>query len=185
MQNIINFKTISLALLAIAFVALFFLSVQPQNAGTSAFAVQIAHGDGDGDGDIQSLCVPGVPPSAQTLRLSATQFDNTLRDLLGVTELSTEGGARPSTFLGAAGTDYQTAATATAAEVMSTPELKAYFLSCDEAVEGCLSNTIVEFGRFAFRLDHFGNKGEGIGVEAFDGSPVQRLASEKQGLAQS
>lgn len=119
---------------------------------------------GDGDGDIalppKDVCVPGIAPSSQIPRLKNVQYDNTIRDLLGLTALSGSGGAKPSSLLEfdhsgsmteLGWSSYKTVANLIAAQVMADPALKANFLSCDEATEGCLSSTIADFGRRAFR----------------------------------
>jgi hypothetical protein len=79
---------------------------------------------------------------------------------LGLTVLSGSGGVAPSSLLepdhagsmtALGWSSYQTVAEQIAREVMSDPALRSNFLLCDEAVPGCLSDTIVEFGRRAFR----------------------------------
>jgi hypothetical protein len=101
--------------------------------------------------------MPGVPETSQVARIKNTHYDNIVHDLLGVTTLAN--GEPPSSLLntdsiGAMNTymweAYQTAATNIAAEVMAG-DLRGNFIACDPAMDGCLQQTIVSFGRKAFR----------------------------------
>ncbi|HEU5076179.1 MAG TPA: DUF1592 domain-containing protein [Polyangiaceae bacterium] len=103
------------------------------------------------------VCVPGVPVSSQISRLKNAHYDNIVRDILGVTTLAS--GALPSSLLntdsmGAMNTfmwdAYQNAARTIAAEVMAGDN-RANFIACDPAAANCLQDTIVGFGRKAFR----------------------------------
>src|SRR5690606_38297657 len=85
------------------------------------------------------------------------QYDNIVRDILGVTTLAS--GLRPSQMLNTDSTGamntfmwdaYQNAARTIAAEVMTGPN-RANFISCNPADAGCLQETITTFGRKAFR----------------------------------
>jgi hypothetical protein len=114
----------------------------------------------DQNGDGHPDCVPGVYPTSQVPRLKGREYDNTVRDLLGVTGLSASNGALPSSLLatdqGGALSDlgwssYQTVAEMIAAQVMADATLKANFIACDAATAGCLDTTIATFGRRAFR----------------------------------
>ncbi|WP_437757148.1 DUF1592 domain-containing protein [Sorangium sp. So ce1389] len=107
-------------------------------------------------------CTPGIASTSQIRRLTNAQYDRTIRDLLGVTALKASGNAAPSTLLATdqAGslTDlgwsaYTSVAEMIAAQVMADPALKANFLKCTPTGDGaaCLHDTIVEFGRRAFR----------------------------------
>jgi hypothetical protein len=85
-----------------------------------------------------------------------------VRDLLGVTGLSASANAAPSSLLA---TDqsgsmsqlgwsaYQTVGQMIAAQVIADPTLKSNFMKCTPSGDGsaCLHDTIVEFGRRAFR----------------------------------
>jgi hypothetical protein len=117
-------------------------------------------GDGDGDTVLPSAdnCTPGIAPTSQIPRLKNVQYDNTIRDLLGLTALAS--GSVPSSVLEVDHTggmtelgwsSYKTVASQIAAQVMGDAALKANFLACDESAAGCLSSTIVDFGRRAFR----------------------------------
>lgn len=119
-------------------------------------------GDGDGDGDIYQnpeVCVSGTPTTSQVPRLLNREYDNVLRDLLGVTALASAGGAAPSSLLnpdfdGAmnsfAWNAYLEAAATIATEVMAGAE-RTRFIECDPAEAACLESTIRSFGRKAFR----------------------------------
>ena len=93
------------------------------------------------------------------LRLTNVEYDNTVLDLLGVETLDAYDGARPSQILAPDPPDsitelgweaYRAVAAAIAAQVMGGP-LAVNFITCDPAVDGCLSQTITAFGRRAFR----------------------------------
>ncbi|HTN87396.1 MAG TPA: DUF1592 domain-containing protein [Sorangium sp.] len=107
-------------------------------------------------------CTPGIASTSQIRRLTNAQYDRTVRDLLGVTALKASGNAAPSTLLATdqAGslTDlgwsaYTSVAEMIAAQVMADPALKGKFLKCTPTADSaaCLHDTIVEFGRRAFR----------------------------------
>lgn len=106
-------------------------------------------------------CSAGIPGTSQIPRLSNVQYDRTVRDLLGVTVLAASGNVEPSVLLA---TDqegglsdlgwsaYQSVAEKIAAQVMKDPASKAKFMSCTPAADNsCLHDTIVSFGRRAFR----------------------------------
>ncbi|HEU5074854.1 MAG TPA: DUF1592 domain-containing protein [Polyangiaceae bacterium] len=107
------------------------------------------------------VCVPGIAATSQIPRMTNTQYDNTIRDLLGVTALSASSNVAPSTLLAtdqAGGlTDlgwsaYKSVADMIATQVMEDPTLKANYLKCTPTgADTCLHDTIVEFGRRAFR----------------------------------
>lgn len=101
-------------------------------------------------------CVQGIPVTTQIPRLLNRQYDNVLRDLLGVTAL--DGNPVSASLVGdftgpmtaPAWTQYQQVAEKVAAQVMAGPN-KAKFISCDPKEAGCLNTTIKTFGRKAFR----------------------------------
>jgi len=106
-----------------------------------------------------SVCVPGIPATTQVPRLLNRQYDNVVRDILGVTTLASTGNQTPSSllnndFTGAMNTyswdAYQNAAAAIASEVMSGAN-RTNFIACDAAAAGCFEQTIRDFGRKAFR----------------------------------
>src|SRR5690606_5617261 len=81
---------------------------------------------GGGDPPDPSICIPGVPATSQIPRLKNVQYDNIVRDILGVTTLAS--GLRPSQMLNTDSTGamntfmwdaYQNAARTIAAEVMT------------------------------------------------------------------
>ncbi len=102
------------------------------------------------------VCVQGVPTTTQIPRMANRQYENAVRDLLGVTEL--EGAPVSAALLGdftgpmtaPAWQLYQSAGEKIAAAVMSGPN-RSKFISCDPATAGCLKTTIETFGRKAFR----------------------------------
>ncbi|WP_434045025.1 MULTISPECIES: DUF1592 domain-containing protein [Sorangium] len=107
-------------------------------------------------------CKPGIAPTSQIRRLTSAQYDRTVRDLLGVTALAASGNVAPSTLLATdqAGSltdlgwsSYRSVAEMIAAQVMADPALKENFLKCTPSGDGaaCLHDTIVAFGRRAFR----------------------------------
>ena len=113
-------------------------------------------------GDTNPVCVQGVATTSQIPRLTNAQYDRTVRDLLGVSGLSKSSNAVPSSILATdqAGSltslgwsSYQSVADQIAAQVMADPTLKANFLKCTPTGDGkaCLHDTIVQFGRRAFR----------------------------------
>jgi hypothetical protein len=99
-----------------------------------------------------------IPPTSQVPRLLNLQYDNIVRDLLGLTTLAD--GNPPSSLLNAdydgpmdaiVWNAYQAAGRTVAAEVIGS-DLKANFISCDPAaVATCYEDTIRAFGRKAFR----------------------------------
>jgi hypothetical protein len=115
-------------------------------------------------GTIVTMCVPGVPVTSQIPRMTDVQYDTVVKDLLGLTVLTTAGNVAPSTLLAPdsegsmtdiAWTGYLSAAETIAAEVMAGAN-KSKFIACDPAAAGtagttCLQNTIKTFGRKAFR----------------------------------
>ncbi len=117
---------------------------------------------GDGDGDIYAnpdVCVPGIASTSQVPRLLNREYDNVMRDLLGVTTLASAGGAEPSSLLNPdfegsmntfAWNAYLDAAETIAAEVMAGTQ-RSRFISCDPVDPACLETTIRTFGRKAFR----------------------------------
>ncbi|WP_434047694.1 MULTISPECIES: DUF1592 domain-containing protein [Sorangium] len=104
------------------------------------------------------VCVPGIPATTQIPRMLNRQYENTVRDLLGVTTVGTERKV-PSELLVSdfegpmtppAWSIYQDVAAQIAKEVMAGPN-KSKFISCDPSAAGCLEETIQTFGRKAFR----------------------------------
>ena len=116
----------------------------------------------DGGGSTPSVvCSPGIPTTTQFRRILNTQYDNTVRDLLGVTSVTApEGTGVPSSLLYAdfdgpmvsdAWRIYQDVGAAIADQVMASSTLKTNFITCDPSASGCLQQTIQTFGRKAFR----------------------------------
>jgi hypothetical protein len=106
-------------------------------------------------------CTPGIPSTSQIPRLTNRQYDRAVRDLLEVTALTSSGTA-PSALLaadhGGGLTDsgwagYLAAGEAIAQQVMADPGRRGRFLACpaDDADTACLHDSVVAFGRRAFR----------------------------------
>jgi hypothetical protein len=101
-------------------------------------------------------CVAGIPVTSQIPRLLNRQYENVVRDLLGVTAVDDKPVAEAlvGDFTGPmtapAWQVYQAVAAKIAAQVMAGPN-KSKFIDCDPAAAGCLSTTISTFGRKAFR----------------------------------
>lgn len=103
-----------------------------------------------------AVCVQGIPATTQIPRLLNRQYENVVRDLLGVTAV--DGAPVSAALLGdftgpmtaPAWQQYQQAAEKIAAEVMAGPN-RSKFIACDPAAAGCLKTTIEAFGRKAFR----------------------------------
>lgn len=102
-----------------------------------------------------TVCIPGVPETSQIPRLTKVQYDNTIRDLLGLT-------SQPSGMLAPDSTGsvderawdgYQRAAETLAAEAMASAEARARVITCEPTEDGtdCAQQIIEEFGRRAFR----------------------------------
>ncbi|WP_437764640.1 DUF1592 domain-containing protein [Sorangium sp. So ce281] len=113
-------------------------------------------GTDEPDNGSPEKCIPGIPITSQIPRLLNRQYDNTVRDLLGVTSVD---GQLPSEKLGDdfdgpmtsdAWRLYQEVAEKIAKAVMAGPN-KSKFISCDPSAAGCLEETIKTFGRKAFR----------------------------------
>lgn len=123
--------------------------------------------DLDGDGLIDetidrdpvlpaSRCTPGViPATTQLPLLTNAQYDNTLRDLVGVTP------TLPSTVLAPDGDvvdqrkweRYQATAAAVAAEIMADASARAKAITCTPTGTGeeCAAHLVADFGSRAFR----------------------------------
>jgi hypothetical protein len=106
-----------------------------------------------------STCVQGIPSSSQIPRMKNIEYDNVVRDLLGVTGIASSSNAKPSDLLVAdsegsltdiAWNAYLSVADKIATEVMAGAN-KSKFIACDPAMAGCLTQTIRDFGRKAFR----------------------------------
>jgi hypothetical protein len=143
-------------------------SMGTTSTGTGSTGIVGSTGTGGSTGTVGSttpgVCTPGIPATSQVARLTNTEYDRTIRDLLGVAELQAAANVYPSTLLAtdqAGGlTDvgwsaYQSVAEMIASQVMASPTLTANFLKCTPTTTGsgatCLHDTIVKFGRRAFR----------------------------------
>jgi len=134
------------------------------NSGTTGGLGNVPGGGGTGNtpgvGSVGTpmtgTCVQGIPVTSQIPRLMNRQYANTVRDLLGVTDV--EGKAVADSLIGdfsgamtaAAWSVYQDVGAKIAKAVMAGPN-KTKFISCSPADEACLTTTIQTFGRKAFR----------------------------------
>jgi hypothetical protein len=116
-----------------------------------------AAGSGGSGGDL--TCQPGVPATSQVPRMLDSEYDNVVRDLLGVTTLASTNQPPSYSLLADSPGDitsdawrlYLSVADEIASSVMSGTQ-KTKFISCDPAATpSCLSDTVKSFGRKAFR----------------------------------
>jgi hypothetical protein len=120
----------------------------PGSGGTAA------PGSGGAPVDL-STCVPGIPATSQLPRLTHAQYDNTIRDLLGITNqpsamLAPDG---PGSVDQRAWDGYQTAASTLAPAVVADSSLLAKAVGCTPSGDGsaCAMQFIQNFGQRAFR----------------------------------
>jgi hypothetical protein len=102
-----------------------------------------------------SNCSPGIPGTSQLPRLTGVQYDNTIRDLVGID-------SQPSSLLAPdslgsvdqrAWDGYQAAAAAVAEQVMANAAARAQVIPCSAAPDeaACVTQFITAFGQRAFR----------------------------------
>lgn len=99
-----------------------------------------------------TICVPGVPATSQLPLLTNAQYDNTIRDLLGLD-------TQPSTMLAPdtgsvdqrAWDGYQLAAETLAAEVLANVDARAKVVPCSDDTPECIAQFVGQLGRRAFR----------------------------------
>lgn len=134
-------------------------SVNPGTGGTSTTTGGTGGDPGGGGTGAVTTCTPGIPASSQIPRMKNQEYDAVVKDLVGLTALTSAGNMPPSSLLAddfegdmtdIAWNGYLNAADKIAAEVMAGPN-KAKFIACDPATAGCLESTIDTFGRKAFR----------------------------------
>jgi hypothetical protein len=103
-----------------------------------------------------------VKATSQIPRLTNAQYDRTIRDLLGVTNLTASNNVVPSTLLATdqsggltdlGWANYESVADMISAQVLADPKLTANFMTCTPTAGDttCLHNTAISFGRKAFR----------------------------------
>lgn len=112
-------------------------------------------GSGAGSG-VTSNCSPGIPSTSQLPRLSGVQYDNTIRDLVGIE-------SQPSSLLAPdspgsvdqrAWDGYQAAAAAVAEQVMGNAAARAKAIPCAGGTaddSACITQFINSFGARVFR----------------------------------
>jgi hypothetical protein len=133
-------------------------SGNPGSGGSGATEVIIgAPGTG-----VSFCSTSGVAITSQVPRLTNAQYDRTIADLLGVQTLTAANGVQPSTILATdqnggltdlAWSSYQSVADMISQQVMADSTLSKNFMKCTPSGDGkqCLHDTIVQFGRRAFR----------------------------------
>lgn len=155
-------------------------------AGTGGTGSGTGGADGSGGSD-PSVCIPGVPVTSQFPRLTGRQYDNVIEDLLGVTTIASGSfvGQKPSAMLNPdfegsmnryAWDAYLLTAETIASDVMADPGLRANFIACDPAAAGCMTETIRNFGRKAFRrpmTDGDIARFEALAVTEIQGTPEE------------
>jgi hypothetical protein len=99
------------------------------------------------------VCVPGVPATSQLPRLSNTQYERTVFDLLGVEGTSSMLAPDTESVDQRAWESYATAARTIASQVMADATLRGRFVTCapDAAEAACATQIIQTFGQRAFR----------------------------------
>lgn len=130
--------------------------------GTGGATVVITGTGGTSGGGVTFCNTRGIATTSQVPRLTNAQYDRVVNDLLGVQTLKASNNVQPSTILAtdqAGGltdlgwSSYQSVADMIATQVMADATLKKNFLKCTPTGDGkaCLHDTIVQFGRRAFR----------------------------------
>lgn len=124
-------------------------------AATGDDALQSPEVDLEAAAEDPTICVPGVPGTSQIPRLTQSQYDNTVRDLLGVDSQASSMLAPDTTGSvdQRAWDGYQLAAESLAAEVAADSSLLNQLLPCtlQEGGADCARQFIEEFGLRAFR----------------------------------
>ena len=119
-------------------------------------------GTGGTSGGVTFCNTRGIAATSQVPRLTNAQYDRVVNDLLGVQTLKASNNVQPSTILAtdqAGGltdlgwSSYQSVADMIATQVISDATLKKNFMKCTPTGDGkaCLHDTIIQFGRRAFR----------------------------------
>jgi hypothetical protein len=131
--------------------------------GAGGSGVGVAGSTGTAGSGVTGLpCTPGLAVTSQVPRLSNVQYDQTIFDLLGLRTLTAANNSPPSTILATdqAGaltnlgwSSYQSVAEMIATQVIADATLKRNFMKCTPTGDGkaCLHDTILQFGRRAFR----------------------------------
>jgi hypothetical protein len=127
-------------------------------SGANGSGASAGVGGGGGGGNVgtdPTVCQPGVPATSQLPRLTRTQYDNTIRDLVGIE-------SQPSSMLAPDTTGsvdqrawdgYKAAADAISQQVMANPTSRARAIPCTPSGDGaaCAQQMIETFGRRVFR----------------------------------
>lgn len=130
---------------------------QPNGPGATGEPGDPSAGGPEQPGEVEAreatVCVPGVPGTTQIPRLTNAQYNRTIADLVGATPPGLLAIEQAGPITKAIWDGYRLSADNIAASVMADPELKSNFLRCTPEGDGvaCLSETIREFGRRAYR----------------------------------
>ena len=125
--------------------------VSTGNAGTTG--VNPTGAGGSGSVTPPTACTPGVPATSQLPRLSRIEYDNTMKDLLGLD-------TQPSSMLAPDTTGavdqrawdgFQAAADSLSAQVMASATSKAKVIPCTADTAACAQQFVTAFGQKAFR----------------------------------
>ena len=140
-------------------------SVVPQGTGGSVNPAGVGGTGGTAPPCVGTcVCIPGIPATTQIPRLTRLQYDTAVKDLLGLTTLTTNGNMPPSAPLSDDSTGpltdiqwngYLSAAEKVAVDVVAGAN-RSMFTTCAATATGaalttCLTSTIQTFGRKAFR----------------------------------
>jgi hypothetical protein len=124
-------------------------------SGTTGTGGAGATGTGGGGTTDPTRCEPGIPATSQLPRLTQVQYDNTIRDLVGI-EGNPSQALAPDTTGSVdqrAWDGYKAAADAVSQQVMANAAAKARAIPCTPTGDGaaCAQQLIDTFGRRAFR----------------------------------
>lgn len=101
-------------------------------------------------------CTPGVPGTSQLRRLTKVEYDNTIRDLVGLDTVTDPPSAllAPDTVGSVdqrAWDGYRAAGVSVSERIMADANAKAAALTCTTADDACAAQFIADFGKRAFR----------------------------------
>jgi hypothetical protein len=110
-------------------------------------------GSGGGNPADPTVCIPGIPETSQLPRLTRVQYDNTIRDLVGISaeHSSMLAPDTPGSVDQRAWDGYQKAADAIAKQVMADSSARAKVFPCSTDSAACAREIITTFGQRAFR----------------------------------
>ena len=130
------------------------------SSGTGNTGNNVATGSGGAGGSTSivdpTLCTPGIPATSQLPRLTRSEYDKTVRDLLGI-DIST---SPPSSMLAPdtlgsvdqrAWDGFKTAADTLSKQVTATTTARAKVTPCTTDNATCINQFVTTFGQKAFR----------------------------------